>query len=68
MEKYIALNLKKKRATLSERFRNFAGKMEHLSPEACFEMLTVIMYRMILFLGIPYFIYVLFSFIRMTAS
>lgn len=67
MEKQIAASLKRKQATLSERIRKFAGKMEHLSPEACFEMLTVIMYRLILFLGIPYFIYVLFSFIRMTS-
>ncbi|MCO7176181.1 hypothetical protein ACFP7A_09860 [Sporolactobacillus kofuensis] len=57
----------KKQIRLEEKVRQMSDKIEHLTAEECFEWITKIMYRAILFLGIPYFLFILFSFIRMTS-
>jgi hypothetical protein len=57
----------KKQDPINERIRQISQKIEHLSAEECFEWITKIMYRAILFLGIPYFLFVLISFIRMAS-
>jgi hypothetical protein len=57
----------KKQDPINERIRQISQKIEHLSAEECFEWITKVMYRAILFLGIPYFLFVLISFIRMAS-
>lgn len=62
MEKYIAVI---KKNSLYERMVKSAHRLERLSAEAFFDTVTAVMYRLILFLGVPYFFFVLWSFIRM---
>lgn len=64
MEKFITATNKKPHA-LNDRFQNGIRRIERLSVEDCFEAMTRIMYRIIIFCGIPYFLFVLWSFIRM---
>ncbi|MET1249721.1 MULTISPECIES: hypothetical protein [Sporolactobacillus] len=67
MEKTNTTPLSKKQDPINERIRQISQKIEHLSAEECFEWITKVMYRAILFLGIPYFLFVLISFIRMAS-
>ncbi|MCO7125763.1 hypothetical protein NIE88_08265 [Sporolactobacillus shoreicorticis] len=67
MEKTNTTPFSKKQAQLSERMQQFSKKVDRLSAEECFDWMTKVMYRAILFLGIPYFLYVLVSFIRMVS-
>ncbi|GAY76058.1 hypothetical protein [Sporolactobacillus inulinus] len=67
MEKTHTTPLSKKNDPLNDSLQQLRQKIEHLSAEECFEWVTKIMYYAILFLGIPYFIFVLISFIRMAA-
>ncbi|MCL1632599.1 hypothetical protein M3N64_11790 [Sporolactobacillus sp. CPB3-1] len=54
-----------KRNHISARMEQITAKIERLSAEECLNWITQAMYRIILFLGVPYFLYVLISFIRM---
>lgn len=65
MEKSTASLIHKKQNTRCGWMKRFTDRLEHLSAEDCFERLTAIMYRIILFLGVPYFLYVLWSFIQL---
>lgn len=67
LEKTNTTTFSKKQTRLDDKIQKIAHKVEHLSAEECFEWITKIMYRAILFLGIPYFLFVLFSFIRMAS-
>lgn len=67
MEKTNTATLSKKQDRINERISQISQKIEHLSAEECFEWITKVMYRAILFLGIPYFLFVLISFIRMAS-
>jgi hypothetical protein len=51
---------------LKKRTRRFLSKLENLSPEECFDRLTKLLYLLILFLGVPYLLYVLICFLKMT--
>jgi hypothetical protein len=68
MEKIIPAITKTKRALLFERISCYLRKFEHLSAEDCFEVLTSVMYRLILFLGIPYLTYLLIQFLFLTGK
>jgi hypothetical protein len=67
MEKTNTTTVSKKQDPINERIQQISQKIEHLSAEECFEWITKVMYRAILFLGIPYFLFVLISFIRMAS-
>lgn len=63
MEKIIPAIPKTKRALLFEKVSRYFREFDGLSAEDCFEALTSVMYRLILFLGVPYLIYQLILFL-----
>ncbi|RYL88834.1 hypothetical protein EWI07_13390 [Sporolactobacillus sp. THM7-4] len=67
MEKISLSQISKKQHPVLTRTRQFVQRLERLSAEDLFETLASIMFRMILFLGIPYFLFILWSFIRMNS-
>ncbi|RYM06350.1 hypothetical protein EWH99_03220 [Sporolactobacillus sp. THM7-7] len=67
MEKINTARIHKKHNTLHDRMKRCIRRIERLPADDLLEALAAIMYRMILFLGIPYFLFVLWSFIRMNS-
>ncbi|MFT8316749.1 MAG: hypothetical protein ABF651_00600 [Sporolactobacillus sp.] len=66
MEKTTTPSFQSRPNSMLKRMKQIIGRLEHLSAEDCLEKMTTIMYRMILFLGIPYFLYILWSFVHMS--
>lgn len=68
MEKTSARILKirtlEKTAGLRRKIEKRLLRMQHLSAEALLETITSIMFKMILFLGVPYFIFILIAFFK----
>ncbi|MCQ2009153.1 MAG: hypothetical protein ABF629_00135 [Sporolactobacillus sp.] len=67
MEKTSTASFLKKQTQVSDRMQQLSKKVDQFSAEECLDWITKVMYRAILFLGIPYFLYVLVSFIRMAS-
>ncbi|CAM3174656.1 hypothetical protein [Sporolactobacillus spathodeae] len=65
MEKVIAHLHLKKQGILFDCLKRIGQRAQRVSTEECLERLTTIMYRLILLFGIPYFLFILVSFIRM---
>ncbi|WP_010631179.1 hypothetical protein [Sporolactobacillus vineae] len=63
MEKIVPVIPKTRRALLFERVTRYFRKFDRLSAEDCFEALTAVMYRLILFLGVPYLVFQIVRFL-----
>ncbi|MFT8362566.1 MAG: hypothetical protein ABF586_07035 [Sporolactobacillus sp.] len=66
MEKTTVHFAESPRPRLLNWFKKISLHMQHISVEECLDHLTTLMYRLILLIGVPYFLFILFSFIRMT--
>ncbi|GGL48090.1 hypothetical protein [Sporolactobacillus putidus] len=65
MEKMTTTPIHEKQREWSGRLKQFAGRMEWLPAERSFETIASIMYWIMILFGVPYFLFVLGSFIHM---
>ncbi|MDD9148738.1 MULTISPECIES: hypothetical protein [unclassified Sporolactobacillus] len=65
MARTAAASLHEKRREWYGRLKQLAGRMERLPAERSFETIASIMYWMILLFGVPYFLFTLWSFVRL---
>jgi hypothetical protein len=68
MEKIVPVILKTKRTLLFERAIRYFRKFDRLPAEDCFEALTAVMYRIILFSGVPYLIFQIIRFLFLSGK